>query len=84
MQNADLVVEAVPEQLAMKHALFARIDAAAPAHTILASNTSSLRIADIASVTNRKDRFGGVHFFNPVPVMVSGRAGEKLYCADWW
>lgn len=69
VEAADLAVEAVPEQLEMKHSLFARVDAAAPEHTILASNTSSLRIGDIASVTNRKDRFGGLHFFNPVPMM---------------
>lgn len=53
----------------MKHKLFKTLDEAAPQKTIFASNTSSLSIGDIASVTNRKDRFGGLHFFNPVPVM---------------
>ncbi|KAI4456961.1 hydroxyacyl-coenzyme a dehydrogenase mitochondrial [Holotrichia oblita] len=53
----------------IKHKLFKDLDAAAPPTTLFASNTSSLSIGEIASVTNRKDRFGGLHFFNPVPVM---------------
>lgn len=67
--NTDLVVEAIVENLSAKHRLFSSIDAIAPEHTIFASNTSSLSISDIASVTKRKDKFGGLHFFNPVPVM---------------
>lgn len=67
--KTDLVVEAIVENLDMKHKLFAQIDPIAPQHTIFASNTSSLPISDISSVTKRKDRFGGLHFFNPVPVM---------------
>jgi len=67
--TADLVVEAIVENLEVKKALFAKIDAAAPPNTILASNTSSLSIGDIAAATNRKDKFVGLHFFNPVPVM---------------
>jgi len=67
--TADLVVEAIVEDLEIKKSLFAKIDAAAPANTILASNTSSLSIGDIAAATNRKDKFVGLHFFNPVPVM---------------
>ncbi|KAI9189325.1 hypothetical protein H9P43_000756 [Blastocladiella emersonii ATCC 22665] len=67
--HADLVVEAVVENLAVKQKLFAAVDAAAPAHAILASNTSSLKIADIAAATKRLDRFAGLHFFNPVPQM---------------
>ncbi|XP_045774704.1 hydroxyacyl-coenzyme A dehydrogenase, mitochondrial-like [Maniola jurtina] len=66
---ADLVVEAIVENIGVKHQLFQKLDEAAPAHTILASNTSSLSINDIASVVKRKDKFGGLHFFNPVPVM---------------
>ncbi|XP_042235128.1 hydroxyacyl-coenzyme A dehydrogenase, mitochondrial-like isoform X2 [Homarus americanus] len=67
--SADLVVEAIVENLDVKKKLFTQLDQAAPSHTIFASNTSSLSIAKIADATNRKDRFGGLHFFNPVPVM---------------
>ncbi len=67
--EADLVIEAVFEDLALKKGLFARIDAAAPATAVLASNTSSLPVADIAAATGRADRVLGMHFFNPVPVM---------------
>lgn len=64
-QQADLVVEAIVENLKVKHDLFQRLDRAAPAHTVFTSNTSSLPIGDIAQVVNRKDKFGGLHFFNP-------------------
>lgn len=67
--DSDLVVEAIIEKLEVKHKLFESLDKVAPPKTIFASNTSSLSITEIASVTNRKDRFGGLHFFNPVPVM---------------
>ncbi|KAJ6643502.1 Hydroxyacyl-coenzyme A dehydrogenase, mitochondrial [Pseudolycoriella hygida] len=69
IKSTDLVIEAIIENIKIKHELFSSIDSLAPAHTIFASNTSSLSIAEIASVTQRKDRFGGLHFFNPVPVM---------------
>lgn len=69
VKETDLVIEAIVENLDVKHKLFKSLDEAAPAKTIFASNTSSLSITDIATVTNRKDRFGGLHFFNPVPVM---------------
>ncbi|XP_034244743.1 hydroxyacyl-coenzyme A dehydrogenase, mitochondrial-like isoform X2 [Thrips palmi] len=69
VKNTDLVVEAIVENMAIKQKLFATLDAVAPKHTIFASNTSSLSITEIASQCQRKDRFGGLHFFNPVPVM---------------
>lgn len=69
VKNTDLVVEAIVENLDVKKKLFAALDKAAGPSTIFASNTSSLPIVDIASSTSRKDRFGGLHFFNPVPVM---------------
>ncbi|CAH1638956.1 unnamed protein product [Spodoptera littoralis] len=68
-KSADLVVEAIVENMSVKHKLFSQLDAVAPNHTIFASNTSSLSINEICSVVKRKDRFGGLHFFNPVPVM---------------
>lgn len=67
--TSDLVVEAIVENLDVKKDLFGKIDAAAPTNTILASNTSSLSIGDIAAATKRQDKFVGLHFFNPVPVM---------------
>lgn len=69
VKDCDLVVEAIIEKIEIKHKLFKSLDEAAPQKTIFASNTSSLSIGEIASVTNRKDRFAGLHFFNPVPVM---------------
>ncbi|XP_066994540.1 hydroxyacyl-coenzyme A dehydrogenase, mitochondrial [Anabrus simplex] len=69
VKNTDLVIEAIVENMDAKHKLFSSIDSSAPQHAIFASNTSSLSIEEIAQVTKRKDRFGGLHFFNPVPVM---------------
>ena len=67
--RAELVVEAIPEKLDLKRDLFARLDRAAPDWTILATNTSSLPVSEIARATNRPDRVLGAHFFNPVPAM---------------
>ena len=67
--DADLVIEAVPERLELKRDVFLTAERAAPAHAILASNTSSLSITAIADVLERPGRALGLHFFNPVPVM---------------
>jgi 3-hydroxybutyryl-CoA dehydrogenase len=71
MKGVDLVIEAVPEDLALKQRLFADADRKAPKEAILASNTSSLSITAIASATGpgRSSRVLGLHFFNPVPLM---------------
>jgi 3-hydroxybutyryl-CoA dehydrogenase len=69
LKDCDLVVEAIVEKLPAKRELFAELDALCPAQTIFASNTSSLTIIEIAASTKRPQRFVGLHFFNPVPVM---------------
>lgn len=67
--NADMVIEAIFENMQIKKDLFKEIDEMCPDHVIFASNTSSLSITELASSTKRSDRFIGMHFFNPAPVM---------------
>jgi 3-hydroxybutyryl-CoA dehydrogenase len=67
--GADLVVEAAPESMELKAKIFSEVDAAAPDHALLASNTSSLSIAQIASAVADPTRVVGMHFFNPVHIM---------------
>ncbi|MBW8361278.1 MAG: 3-hydroxybutyryl-CoA dehydrogenase [Kaistella sp.] len=67
--NADLIVEAATENLDLKLKIFAQMDEIAPENCILATNTSSISITKIASVTKRPDKVIGMHFMNPVPVM---------------
>jgi 3-hydroxybutyryl-CoA dehydrogenase len=69
LADADLVIEAVPEQLDLKRAIFAALDEICGPETILATNTSSLSVTEIAVATSRPDKVVGVHFFNPAPVM---------------
>jgi len=69
LQDCDLVVEAIIEQLPAKRDLFAKLDSICPPPAIFASNTSSLTITEISTATKRPERFVGLHFFNPVPVM---------------
>lgn len=68
-KDADIVIEAATEKMDIKTMIFKTIDQAAPSHAILASNTSSLPITEIAAVTNRPAQVIGMHFMNPVPVM---------------
>jgi 3-hydroxybutyryl-CoA dehydrogenase len=70
LTGCDLVVEAVIENLDLKKKIFADLDKTCPPQTILATNTSSLSVSDIASVAGRKGKILGMHFFNPVPVMM--------------
>jgi len=69
LADSDLVIEAILENLDAKNELFGALDGLCGEHTLFASNTSSLTVTDMAAATTRPDRFVGIHFFNPVPVM---------------
>jgi len=69
LKPVDIVIEAITEDLALKNVLFKELDTLCGAGAIFASNTSSLTIAEMAAATKRADRFVGLHFFNPVPLM---------------
>jgi len=69
VSDADLIIEAVPENLELKKATFREVDANAPAHAIIASNTSSVSITEMASATKRPEKVCGMHFFNPPQLM---------------
>jgi 3-hydroxybutyryl-CoA dehydrogenase len=69
LADADIVIEAIVENLDAKKELFGALDGICPDHTLFASNTSSLTVTEMAAATRRPDRFVGLHFFNPVPVM---------------
>jgi 3-hydroxybutyryl-CoA dehydrogenase len=69
LKSCDLVIEAIIESLDEKRATYAAVERVVAGHTILLSNTSSLCITELAATTGRPDRFGGLHFFNPVPLM---------------
>ncbi len=69
LAGCDLVIEAVVEIMAEKRKVFGDLDGICPAHAIFCSNTSSLTIVEMAAATKRPDRFAGLHFFNPAPVM---------------
>lgn len=69
LKDCDLVIEAIAEDMAVKKDTFKKLDDICKPEAILASNTSSLSITDVASATNRPEKVIGMHFFNPVPVM---------------
>ncbi|MDP4084222.1 MAG: 3-hydroxybutyryl-CoA dehydrogenase [Bacillota bacterium] len=78
----DLVIEAAVENMEMKTSIFSKLDKIAPSYAILASNTSSLPITEIAAVTKRPDKVIGMHFMNPVPVMKLVEIIRGLATAD--
>ncbi len=80
--EADLVIEAVFEKLAVKHEVFRKIDSVVGDRTILASNTSAIPITEIASVLKRPQNFVGLHFFNPVPMMVAVEVIRGIATSD--
>jgi 3-hydroxybutyryl-CoA dehydrogenase len=69
LKDCDIVIEAIVEHLDDKRAIYQAVEAVVKPETVIASNTSSLCITELASATTRPDRFGGLHFFNPVPLM---------------
>jgi 3-hydroxybutyryl-CoA dehydrogenase len=81
-KDADIVIEAVVENMNVKTEMFRKLDELCPPHTILASNTSSLPITEIAAVTKRPEKVIGMHFMNPVPVMKLVEVIRGLATAD--
>ena len=82
LEAADFVVEAVPEQLELKVRLLREVDAVLKPHAILASNTSSISITQLGAQTSRPERFIGMHFMNPVPVMTLVEVIRGLATSD--
>lgn len=81
-KDADFVIEAVTENMAVKTEIFRKLDEVCPPHAVLASNTSSLPITEIAAVTQRPQKVIGMHFMNPVPVMKLVEIIRGLQTAD--
>ena len=80
--DADLVIEAVFEKLEVKHEVFKKLDSVVGDKTVLASNTSAIPITHIASVTRRPENFVGLHFFNPVPMMMAVEVIRGINTSD--
>lgn len=81
-KNADVIIEAAVENMEIKQSIFKQLDEIAPQHAILATNTSSLPITEIAAVTKRPEQVIGMHFMNPVPVMKLVEIIRGLATAD--
>ncbi|MGN7478198.1 3-hydroxybutyryl-CoA dehydrogenase [Solibacillus silvestris] len=81
-KNADIIIEAAVENMEIKQTIFRQLDELAPKHAILATNTSSLPITEIAAVTKRPEQVIGMHFMNPVPVMKLVEIIRGLATAD--
>ncbi|MFW9784914.1 MAG: 3-hydroxyacyl-CoA dehydrogenase family protein, partial [Candidatus Heimdallarchaeota archaeon] len=79
VKDADLIIEAVVEDMDVKKDIFKTCDDNAPPHAVIASNTSTMSITEMATATNRPDKCIGMHFFNPAPLMrlIEVIAGEK-------
>src|SRR5262245_55290122 len=82
LRECDLVVEAIVENLDEKKQTYATLEKLLPDRTILVSNTSSLCITELAAATRRPDRFAGLHFFNPVPIMKLVEVVRALTTSD--
>jgi 3-hydroxyacyl-CoA dehydrogenase len=76
VRDADFAIEAVPEKFEIKKKVFESLDSVLPPHAIMATNTSSIPITDLAEVTKRREKFIGMHFFNP-PVLNEARGGNS-------
>src|SRR5436190_1712336 len=82
LASCDIIIEAVIENIDEKLAAFKALETSIGAHTIFATNTSSLCIVELAARTKRPDRFGGLHFFNPVPLMKLVEVERALTTSD--
>jgi 3-hydroxybutyryl-CoA dehydrogenase len=82
LKGCDLIIEAIIENLDEKRKTYAALEQVVGAHTIFLSNTSSLCITELAAATQRPDRFGGLHFFNPVPLMKLVEVIRSLTTSD--
>lgn len=80
--DADLVIEAIPEELSLKRDLFSRLDEICPTRAILATNTSTLSPSELGSATERSERVVGMHFFNPVHIMKLVEVVRSLDTSD--